>query len=408
MHVAVPISRCVFASLLTLLIIGGTDPVRAAAPPSVVGIGHEAFESAVRQAVASPDVLSDLSSLKVLHLSGDVGPWLDTGLVLAKDQPVTLLMTGKLWWSRAAKLSLSPAIAVWAQVGSDGSIFNGTRDTHTFTASVAGPLRLKLFPGVGWTSPQGDYVGDPTPVNPDAGGGVSVAVLAWKPGVDVAAQMRVLARQGTLSPWAEGERNRLEKGVVLPPVGWRYFWPLGPSEIFSSAPTGSDPSAPVGPLITARTHDDVGILQKDAPFELGPGTLLRWQWRVDALPSASAENTIPTHDYLSVAVEFDNGRDLSFIWSHSLPVGHAFDCPLPAWKGKETHIVTRSGADELGRWHSESLDLHAAYQRAVGGAMPARVTRVWLIANSVFQKREGRGQFAGIELVNGERRLRVE
>jgi hypothetical protein len=391
--------RAAAAAVLLAGALGGHAAVPEPEPD------HDRFEQAVRQAV-TPAVASSLAGLKVLHLSGDVGPWLDTGLALSPGQPVTLLMRGRLWWSRAARLSLSPALAVWAQVGPQGEVFNGTRDTHGFVAAGAGNLRLKLFPGLSWTDPHGAYEGEPPTVNPDAGGGVSVAVLAWKPGTDVAAQLQALARHAPLAPWAQGELSRLAEGTVPPPEGWHYYWPLGRAEIFSRArPEAGDPD---GGAIAVHTHDDVGILQKDAPFELRPGTRLQWRWRVDALPSTAPEDSVPTHDYLSLAVEFDNGRDLTFMWSQGLPQGHVFACPLPAWQQRETHLVTRSGTVGLGQWQAEEVDLFEAYRHAVGGPMPARVTRVWLIANSVFEKHEGRARFAGIALVNGQRRLQVD
>jgi hypothetical protein len=42
-----------------------------------------------------------------------------------------------------------------------------------------------------------------------------------------------------------------------------------------------------------------------------------------------AEDTLPTHDYLSVAVEFENGQDLSYFWSAALPPESNFRCPIP-------------------------------------------------------------------------------
>lgn len=376
----------------------------AATPTVVPPPAHEAFEASVRQAI-TPELAASLAAFKVIHLSNDVGPWLDTGLALDKDQPVTLLMSGRVWWSRALELSLEPSMAVWAQVGPNGSIFRGLRNTHSFRAASVGPLRLKLFPGLRWSAPDGRYEGEPAPVNPDAGGGVSVAVLAWKPGTDVPAALQRLAMLPALAPWAQAEAQRLAQGPVLPPEGWRYLWELGPAEIFTRRPAEGDGR---GAALAVHTRGDVGILQKDVSFELKPGSTLRWDWKIDALPSAAAENQVPTHDYLSIAVEFDNGRDLTFLWSHSLPEGMHFDCPLPAWQHRETHVVARSGHAGLGQWQSETIDLAAAYRRAIGGPLPQRVTRVWLIANSVFQKGEGRGEFARIELSDATRRLRVD
>lgn len=390
------LTRALLATLCALALNGAHAAERAPLP-------HERFETAVREAVA-PTAAAQLAGLKVVYLSGDVGPWMDTGLALVPGQPVTLLMSGHVHWSRAARLGLSPQIAVWGRIGERGTVFNGTRSSHGFVAGSSGTLWLKLFPGLGWTSPQGDYLGEPPAVNPDGGGGISVAVLAWKPGTDVAAQLRALPAPADLAPLVQAELHRLQDGVAAVPDGWNLMWELGRSEIFTRAAA----DGPATRVIQAHTHDDVGILQKDAPFELKPGTRLNWRWRVDALPSSAPENTVPTHDYLSIAVEFDNGRDLTFLWSHSLPEGEVFACPLPAWQNRETHWVLRSGSAGLGQWRDESVDLYAAYQRAIGGALPGRVTRVWLIANSVFQKREGQARFAAIELTEGGRRLRVD
>ena len=73
------------------------------------------------------------------------------------------------------------------------------------------------------------------------------------------------------------------------------------------------------------------------------GKGLDWQWVVDRLPSHLPEDQILTHDYLSIAVEFDDGQDITYMWSSSLPVGQVFRCPLPGWDAVETHVVQRSG-----------------------------------------------------------------
>lgn len=77
-----------------------------------------------------------------------------------------------------------------------------------------------------------------------------------------------------------------------------------------------------------------------------PDTRIEWSWKVDELPSKLREDTTPTHDYLSLTVEFDDGLDLSYCWSVSLPPATFFACPLENWKHKETHLVVRSGRCE--------------------------------------------------------------
>ena len=79
-----------------------------------------------------------------------------------------------------------------------------------------------------------------------------------------------------------------------------------------------------------------------------PGTTLRWSWRVDQLPIDLAEDTLPSHDYVSIAAEFDDGQDLTYYWSAALPEGTVYRCPIPTWASRETHVVVRSGRGHAG------------------------------------------------------------
>ncbi|MBD3730888.1 MAG: DUF3047 domain-containing protein [Sphingomonadales bacterium] len=172
------------------------------------------------------------------------------------------------------------------------------------------------------------------------------------------------------------------------PEGWHHLWRIGDGRIYSGA---SD-------SIAVSTHGDVGILQRPCDIELTPALRLEWDWLVERLPSDLPEDLAFTHDYLSIAVEFDNGRDLTYMWSAGLPAGHVFQCPLGWWCDWETHWVLRSGSEGLGAWHSETRTIAADYREALGEAPPARIVGVWLIANSVFQRHEGQARFRNIRL----------
>jgi len=130
-------------------------------------------------------------------------------------------------------------------------------------------------------------------------------------------------------------------------------------------------------------------------------------WRIDALPSRLPEDTALTHDYLSVALEFDDGQDLTWYWSSCLPEGFSYRCPLPHWRRRETHIVARTGTADLGHWTDEERLVLADHQAAIGGPAPSRVVRAWLIAQTVPQAGHAAGEFSRIELVDGDRTLRV-
>jgi hypothetical protein len=119
------------------------------------------------------------------------------------------------------------------------------------------------------------------------------------------------------------------------------------------------------------------------------------------------EDTALTHDYLSIALEFDDGQDLTWYWSRCLPEGFSYRCPLPHWRRRETHIVARSRTADLGRWIDEERPVLADHQAAIGGSAPGRVVRAWLIAQTVPQASHAVGEFRRIELVDGDQKLRV-
>lgn len=68
--------------------------------------------------------------------------------------------------------------------------------------------------------------------------------------------------------------------------------------------------------------------------------------------------------------------------------------------------MLRSNPAHLGRWLNEEQPLRADYVKAVGAA-PGRVVKVWLIAVSVFQRNEGICEYADIELVDGDKVLKI-
>jgi len=160
------------------------------------------------------------------------------------------------------------------------------------------------------------------------------------------------------------------------------------------------------PRICLEAADDQGIVRKAVDWALTDGTRLAWRWRLDLHPSTLPEDTPCTHDYVSVAAEFDDGRDLTWIWSAALPRDRHFACPIRAWQTRETHWVVRNAGDPRGAWLDEERAVRADVAAAMG-APPLRIVAVWLIAVATFQHQRARAAFEGIELVDGERRLRV-
>jgi hypothetical protein len=155
------------------------------------------------------------------------------------------------------------------------------------------------------------------------------------------------------------------------------------------------------------TSGDVGIIRKPIDLQLTATAELEFEWKYVALPALGPETDAAVHDYHSIAVEFDNGQDLTWFWSRELAPGTKFRCPLPNWDQRETHIVLQSGQQGLGEWKSHRRSILADYTEAVGGEKPARIVAVWFIANSYFGKQPGEAYFANVRLRDGDRVVEV-
>ena len=161
----------------------------------------------------------------------------------------------------------------------------------------------------------------------------------------------------------------------------------------------------LGEQIGCITHGDAGIIRHPVHARLDASTRLRWRWRVDELPSVLPEDSLLTHDYLSIAVEFEDGRDLTYQWSSSLEPGLAYRCPLPFWRERETHVVVRSGSEQLGRWIDEERPVLADHAAAIGGRPPQSVVAIWLIANSTIQRKQGACTYSAIGLASDHEQI---
>jgi hypothetical protein len=319
-------------------------------------------------------------------------PWTATGIHVAAGEQVTWLAWGTAYMARPLGIGFGPASALIGRVG-DGPAMDSARDTFTFTAPCEGPVELaSRFPGE--PREDGSFVTDRVPYRAMSGG-LQAVIVRWPAGVDPGEALTSVAARDA-SGLCAAETTRLAD-PPRPPPGWDHHPLIGKETIYAPSERG----------ITAHCERTVGIIRTPTDAPLTPTLRLRWSWRLDELPSRLPEDTPLTHDYLSVALEFDDGQDLTWHWSSSLPPGFAYRCPLQHWRHRETHIVARSGTADLGRWIDEERPVLADHQVAIGGPAPARVVRAWLIAVSCFQMGEGRGEFGRIELVDKDTVTRV-
>jgi len=335
-------------------------------------------------------------------LPGNRPPWTPTGVRVGRGDRVTLLGSGFVRWSAKHDLGAGAKFHLWGRVAG-GRTFNCTEDTTTVTVDHDGELELCVYRGV-WADDLGTLASS-LRVYETIGGGLEVAVLRWPTEVDVTAGLAALladdpGAHGVDATLLRAELHRLEHPVTHPP-GWTHFRDLGPTDIFRAAQLDG------APAIDVVCDDDAGIVQHAVDFPLDRSTTLQWTWRVDALPSDVAEDTKLSHDYLSIAVEFDSGRDLTWFWSACLePVEATFACPMPGWRRRETHMPLRRGTGELGVAHREQRNVFDDHARFMGDP-PNRIVAVWLIAASNSSRALGRATFADIVLRSDSRRLRV-
>ncbi|MDO9461930.1 MAG: DUF3047 domain-containing protein [Alphaproteobacteria bacterium] len=341
--------------------------------------------------IADRHAVAGIAAYITVDLTPGMQDWHDTGFHVDEGDEVTLFAGGDITLSRLADVRMGPKVALWYRIGRNGAMHKFPTASPSFRADEAGALYLALQPPGDWANESGDF--DPSKILHGAGGRMRVVVVKWRDGAERGLKALLHVDKSGLA----GDALIQWRYPVRHPQGWQYLWRLGEGEIYTA-------DAEYG-HICCHTAADVGILQIPVDFALADATRFSWKWRATVLPSSIREDIQPTHDYLSIAVEFDNGLDLTYMWSSELPTGTIFQCPLPWWDERETHWVLRSSAGDLGKWLTEDRNIKSDYAQAIGGVAPERIVGVWLIANSVFQRGEGKCDYADIMLSNTGQQL---
>jgi hypothetical protein len=326
----------------------------------------------------------ELREFHVFDLRGSELPWKDLGISVARGQEVTFLLGGRVWLSREHDLWVEPGVAFHVRIRGTRAMFNPMTNTGTMTAAADGPLEMARSvvefenDAGGLAVPKDAYV--------KAEARIYGLALVWRG--RALTGLTSLLGSGDVGGIIGSELARLESYRKLP-ASWHNFFMLGGGPaIFNDIGNGAIACTPL---------KNAGILQRPVGLELKPQTRLSWRWIVEELPSLLPEDQLTSHDYLSIAAEFDDGQDLTYFWSSSLPVGKAFRCPIPRWTPLESHMVVRSGLADLGKWVSDERDIHADYKMHIGGSAKS-VVNVWLLGVSLFQRRSGSCRFADMQI----------
>ena len=330
---------------------------------------------------------SCLRANAIVEVDANSSGWVDSGLDLFEGEEVSLFSAGMVWLAEDLGIGVKGDVALWHRIGAQGHTAKSIGTTTSFRADKSGRLMLVAKPPGEWLDSTGRF--DPAYPRAGAAGALRVAVMIWRgPAREGLARLSASDASGS----AAREIARLDARTPLPP-GWRHMWLIGETEIFRAETGGAEPAR-----ICCRTAHNTGILQFPVNVALDRSTRLSWAWRADQLPSKLREDVLTNHDHLSIAVEFDNGRNLAYMWSAALPEGKVFQSPLPWWNKRQTYQVVRSDRAKLGQWLEEEQSLLDDYERAITGAPPKKIAAIWLIAASAFQKGEGHGCYARIRL----------
>ena len=73
-----------------------------------------------------------------ISMEGSEIPWHDSGLMLEPGDELSYFIEGRVYANRALDIFVNPAINLWCKIGQHGSVFRGTRLSHSFRAEQAG------------------------------------------------------------------------------------------------------------------------------------------------------------------------------------------------------------------------------------------------------------------------------
>ena len=313
--------------------------------------------------------------------------WLATGLSVSSGETVALFGSGT--WD-AGGLTMEPRHLLWYRVGEYGAAYNFSANQEIFTADASGQIFVTLRPlGVYWEDVRGPYPHGFSSAPPLP---VAMSVTAIKLDRPAEDALAALASSGDAD--ARRALEVIEQRRTLP-EGFVYLPYLGRSNVWAAGTVDQRAG------IRAETSDDAGIVKLPLDIPLSEDTEFSFAWRYDSLPALGPETEAQFHDYISIALEFDNGQDLTWMWSRELPPGTHFSCPLPWWDARETHYVLQSGRAGLATWQQHTRNVLADYRESISVPAPSRIVGIWFIANSLFGRQVAAASFSDVRVVDG-------
>jgi hypothetical protein len=136
-------------------------------------------------------------------------------------------------------------------------------------------------------------------------------------------------------------------------------------------------------------------LQKEVKVDLKQFPMLTWKWKVTKLPTGGDFRKSKTDDQAAqVFVAFSETKAIVYIWDTTAPPGLVEETsPVPFMKINV--VVVRSGPSEMGKWITETRNVHDDYKKFYGSEPPP-VKGFRLQSNSQHTGTSGEAYFADV------------
>jgi len=153
-------------------------------------------------------------------------------------------------------------------------------------------------------------------------------------------------------------------------------------------------------ILHLRSLGDNSTISKEIKVDVAKSPLLVWRWKVVTLPArADCRRKATDDEAAQVYVTFPRSptafrsRVIGYVWDTTAPIG---TIAKSASSSLVTYIVVRSGATELGRWLTETRNVHDDYKQIYGEAPAEEVGVVSIAIDSNDTRSSAESYFGAI------------
>jgi hypothetical protein len=136
-------------------------------------------------------------------------------------------------------------------------------------------------------------------------------------------------------------------------------------------------------------------IQKEVDVDVRQYPLLTWKWKVTKLPEGGDFRKTKTDDQAAqLFLAFSKTKAIVYLWDTSAPQGLMEEAPSPPFFSIKA-VVVRSGANETGKWITETRNAFEDYKKLYGRE-PSSVGGVRIQINTQHTESSAESFFAEV------------